>query len=174
MPFDTSLVDSERQPSRRRFLRGLGIGALALAAAPVIAACGGSQPTSAGAQTGGAKTAPAATPAAGGKTAPASGGTTVEMNDQNRFVPAAITVKKGTTVTWKNAGQTMPHNVVTDPNLAIDKAHAKVPTGAQPFTSPMLTPGQSWQHTFDVVGEYAYFCQPHEALGMLGTVTVTE
>ncbi|WP_416839417.1 DUF5059 domain-containing protein [Haloferax sp. DFSO52] len=34
--------------------------------------------------------------------------------------------------------------------------------------------GQSYVHTFETAGEHAYFCVPHEAAGMTGTITVEE
>ncbi|WP_394324841.1 plastocyanin/azurin family copper-binding protein [Haloarcula vallismortis] len=34
--------------------------------------------------------------------------------------------------------------------------------------------GDDFTHTFEVLGEYAYFCIPHERAGMVGTVVVTE
>ena len=146
------------RPTRRHVLRGLLAAGLTLVAAPVLAACGGAQP--AGAQAGG-KSAAKGTAA----------GVTIEMNDQNKFVPDRVTVPRGSTVTWKNIG-TMVHNVVAGPSKAADKSHANVPSGAQPFASEYITAGQSWPQKFDVAGEYTYFCQPHEALGMVATIIV--
>jgi plastocyanin len=155
---------------RRNLLRGLLAGGALVAAAPLIAACGGAQATGGGpAISKPASGQVAKPPAAAGATA----GATVEMNDQNKFVPESITVKKGTAVTWKNVGA-MIHNVQTDPAGVIDKANAQVPSGATPFASPMIEAGKTWSYTFDVVGEYRYFCLPHQALGMVGKVTVTE
>jgi plastocyanin len=155
------------ETGRRRLLKGLLAGGALAAAASLAAACGGTATTAGGASV---------SKPASGEAQPAAAKTsavTVEMNDQNKFVPDAITVKKGTTVTWKNSG-TMVHNVVTDASIAIDKAHAKVPSGAKPFTSPLVNGGGTWSYTFEVPGEYVYFCQPHEALGMVAKVTVTE
>lgn len=152
---------------RRRLLKGMLAGSLLAVAAPLAAACGGTATTAGGASV--SKPASGAAQPAAAKT----GTVTIEMNDQNKFVPDAVTVKKGTTVTWKNVGM-MAHNIVTDASIAIDKAHAKVPSGAKPFTSPMVNGGGSWSYTFEVPGEYVYFCQPHEALGMVAKVTVTE
>lgn len=146
--------------TRRQLLRGVITGGLVIAAAPLVAACGGAP-------------ASGASKPAGGDTKPAAGGTTVDMNDQNQYVPAQITVKKGATVTWRNVG-TMVHNVQTDPTGVIDKTHAVVPAGAKTFASPMIEAGKTWSTTFDVVGDYTYFCLPHQALGMFGKVTVTE
>jgi plastocyanin len=69
------------------------------------------------------------------------------------FVPA------GTTVTWINEepDPTNAHNI-----LAEDGS----------FASPLLLPGDSWQHTFTTPGYYRYFCELHE--GMEGAVLVEE
>ena len=104
--------------------------------------------------------------------APADG-TVVEMTERLRFEPAALTVAAGETVTFVTVGSA-PHNVVSDAGLAKDPSHATVPEGVEPFASPMVQDGESWQYTFDTPGEYAYFCQPHEALGMVATITVTQ
>jgi LPXTG-motif cell wall-anchored protein len=72
-----------------------------------------------------------------------------------KFVPKTITVSAGTTVTWSNNGQSA-HTV----------------TGAS-FNSGNLNPGQSFSHTFTAPGTYAYHCQYHANLGMVGTVIVT-
>lgn len=166
------------RPERRRLLRGLLAGGALLLAGPVAAACGAQPAVPTAPKTEAKPTTGAATTPAAGQTAPKTeakpaAGTTVEMTDANKFVPETVTVKKGSTVTWKNSG-TMAHNVVTDATLAIDKAHAKLPSGAKAFTSPMILGGSSWAQTFEVAGEYSYFCQPHEALGMVGKVVVTE
>ncbi len=103
----------------------------------------------------------------------ATDGVVVEMNDRLRYEPDALTVKRGDTVTFVTTGSA-PHNVVTDATLAKDPAHAAVPEGAEVFTSPMAQSGESWQYTFETPGTYTYFCQPHEVLGMVATITVTE
>jgi plastocyanin len=138
----------------------LVLGVAVLVGGSALTACGGA--AGAGGKTAGEPAA--AKPAAG---------LVVEMNDQNTYAPPTLSVKKGTTVTWKNGG-TMPHNIVSDATIAIDKTHARVPSGVKPFISPMLMGGGTWSYTFDVPGEYGYFCQPHEALGMVARITVTD
>lgn len=76
------------------------------------------------------------------------------------FSPASIKVKKGTTVTWTNT-DTASHNVV-----AQEGAPAGGPNG------PLFGQNQTFSHTFDSVGVYAYICTPHPF--MKGTVEVTE
>lgn len=110
-----------------------------------------------------------------GPAGPVTGGTTgpvVIMTDQLQFVPDKLTVKVGDTVTWQNTGS-VAHTVTADPAKAQNKAHVKLPAGADPWDSGILTGGQSWSRRFDVPGEYAYFCIPHEANGMRATLTVT-
>jgi plastocyanin len=131
-------------------------GSVVAVAVPLVAACGDEDDE------------PTNTPGASG----GAGGSVVEMTNNFRFEPESLTVPSGTTVTFKNVGS-MPHNVVTDPELASDPAHAQVPPGAEAFESPMVNGDDEWQYTFETPGEYRYFCQPHEALGMVGTITVT-
>ena len=93
--------------------------------------------------------------------------------DLLRFVPDTLTIKVGETVTWTTVGA-IPHTSTADATKAQDPAHVKLPEGAEPWDSGFVTQGQSWNRTFDVPGEYAYFCIPHESAGMLATLTVTE
>jgi plastocyanin len=115
--------------------------------------------------TGANSAATASTPAA-----PAAA--TMTMTDALRFEPATLTVAKGATVTWRNTSATM-HTVTDDPGKAVTKADATLPSGAQPWDSGNIDPGQTFQHTFDTPGTYKYFCTPHEAAGMVATITVT-
>ena len=96
----------------------------------------------------------------------------VEMNDANQFRPADLTIPKGATVTWTNAGQVV-HTVTDDPAKAINKSDAVLPSGAQPWDSGNVAGGATYSHTFDIPGQYTYFCIPHEALGMVGHLTVS-
>jgi plastocyanin len=68
------------------------------------------------------------------------------------YVPAAITVPAGTTVTWRNN----------------DSAGHDVSGG--PLHSPLLSQGATWSFTFATPGTYSYICSIHP--NMTGTVTV--
>ena len=75
------------------------------------------------------------------------------------FKPAAITVKRGTTVTWTNK-DSVGHTVTPDePSDAF-------------ASSELFVQGETYSVTFDAVGTYAYHCQPHP--NMTGIVTVVE
>ena len=101
---------------------------------------------------------------------------TIAMTNSNEFQPAAITVARGTTVTWINSGQA-PHTVTDDPGKAAKPSDAVLPSGAQAWDSGLhgglLNSGQSFSYTFDMPGDYTYFCIPHESLGMVAHIRVT-
>ncbi len=65
-----------------------------------------------------------------------------------------------------------PSTVTDDPSKAANSADALLPSGAQPWDSGTIDPARTYTHTFDVPGTYKYFCQPHEAAGMAGTIVV--
>jgi plastocyanin len=96
---------------------------------------------------------------------------TVDMTDDLKFAPADVTLSKGGTVTWKNSGATV-HTATADPSKASSPADASLPAGAKAWDSGDVQPGGSFSHTFDTAGTYKYFCVPHEAAGMVGTITV--
>ncbi|MFC7068732.1 halocyanin domain-containing protein [Halobaculum lipolyticum] len=88
---------------------------------------------------------------------------TVEVGVENGdgpygFGPAAIRVDPGTTVTWEWNGQGGSHNVVAEDGS---------------FESELVAEaGHTFSHTFESEGQFTYYCQPHEALGMKGAVVV--
>lgn len=81
----------------------------------------------------------------------------VEAQD-NKFVPADITISVGDTVTFTNTGQ-LPHT-------------ATLKDGS--FDSGNLNSGDSKEFTFKSAGTYDYVCTYHLSLGMKGTITVAE
>ncbi|MGC2194447.1 MAG: copper-containing nitrite reductase [Terriglobales bacterium] len=102
-------------------------------------------------------------------TAPVAQGT-VGMTDMG-FVPPAITLNVGDKVTWKNSSQVI-HNVVDDASKALSTIDVKLPSGAHPFDSGLLQPGQSFSRVFTEPGIYRYVCTLHEGSGMKGVVIV--
>lgn len=92
------------------------------------------------------------------------------------FAPSELTVTVGETVRW--GFPTAGHNVSGRP---ADADTVTVPADAAPFASygPHQPPeqhlvprGGTYEHTFDVPGEYVYVCVPHVDRGMVGTVRV--
>lgn len=105
----------------------------------------------------------------------AAAAVTIEMTDGIRFSPDAVTIQKGQTVTWVN-NSSMPHTSTDDPTknpVATDHPEYSVlPEGATAWDSGILQPGESFSVTFDVAGDYTYFCLPHALSGMIGSITV--
>ena len=83
----------------------------------------------------------------------------IVMMEDNYFDQANITVPVGTTVTWVHSGNN-PHTTTSYDGLWDS---GLIPGGS----------GQSFSFTFNEPGTYTYFCRPHEAQGMVGSVTVT-
>ncbi len=96
------------------------------------------------------------------------------------FEPGETTVSAGDTVAWKHtAGEA--HTVTA--------YEGKIPDGADYWASGdfhsqsaatsgweegtgAVQAGQSFVHTFEATGTHEYFCIPHEAAGMTGTIVV--
>lgn len=100
----------------------------------------------------------------------------VGPNNSQRFDPETITVSAGATVTWRF--ESPGHNVSCNPDHHPD---ASLPDDAEPFASyegddtyGTLDVGATFEHTFEVAGDYEYVCVPHTATGMVGTVRVEE
>ena len=150
-----TLSDRDSMPktiSRRSVLRYAAAVPAAFAVGGLLAACGGGGSSNGGSSGGGGSDH------------------TVNMTDALKFEPASITIKKGDSITWKNTGQ-LDHTA-TDNDKAQNPADAKLPSGAQAWDSGNVGPGKTFKHTFDVAGDYTYYCIPHEAGGMVGHVTV--
>ena len=132
--------------------RAVAIGTLA---AVGLTACGGAtHATTEGATADHAHAqanAPATTPVA--QAAVATSAVTI---DNFSFMPAAIKVKAGTTVTWTNSDEE-PHSVVSS---------------EEPMRSHTLAgPNNAFTHTFSKPGTYHYNCGIHPF--MHGSVEVT-
>jgi plastocyanin len=74
--------------------------------------------------------------------------------DNFTFAPARLTVKAGTTVTWRNEDD-IPHTVTSATRL---------------FKSKALDTDDSFSFTFSEPGTYEYFCSLHPR--MTGTIVV--
>lgn len=98
---------------------------------------------------------------------------TVRMTGGLEFKPRSVTVRAGEAVEWVNTSQ-VPHTVTADVSKASDPQHVQLPSGAAPFHSGMIQPGERYRHVFRVPGRYRYFCVPHEGAGMVGEVVVEE
>jgi plastocyanin len=87
------------------------------------------------------------------------------------FQPAAIKVKAGQTVMWKNSSREV-HTVTADPRVAVNAKDVELPKGAKQFDSGFLNPGHTYEQTFRTPGTYRYVCTLHEAQHMIGQIIV--
>lgn len=76
-----------------------------------------------------------------------------------RFSPSTVTISEGDTVRFFWSGELLAHNAVADDGL---------------FDSGEPSTEVDYSFTFEVGtnGTHTYVCEPHEAMGMVGTVVV--
>nr|WP_246023036.1 plastocyanin/azurin family copper-binding protein [Halosimplex halophilum] len=96
------------------------------------------------------------------------------------FEPAELTVSQGDTVAWAHAGGE-PHSVTAYADGVPDGAEYWASGGFDSEEAAVsgwedgegaVRSGQSFVHTFEATGTHEYYCVPHEAAGMVGSVTV--
>jgi len=107
------------------------------------------------------------------------------MTDGLAYDPEDLTVAPGDTVVWENAGA-VGHSITGYEDEIPDDAEyfasggfdseqaARDAYSAGDPDSGDVPGGESWEHTFEVEGEYGYFCIPHEQAGMVASITVEE
>ncbi len=100
----------------------------------------------------------------------------IEIRDM-KYSPEHVEICAGQTVVWTNkepadAAEPMSHTVTADPTRANKPENFALPEGATPFHSKGIKPGMTFQYTFITLGDYKYFCVPHQDHGHIGTLTV--
>lgn len=95
-----------------------------------------------------------------------------------RFEPANLTIRAGDRIRFVNVSGG-PHNVSFDPAKVPDDVErvltAAMPNQIQPLWGALVTePNGAYVVSFAGVkaGRYEFFCMPHMAMGMKGTITV--
>ncbi|MFC6826317.1 plastocyanin/azurin family copper-binding protein [Halopelagius fulvigenes] len=169
------MTDGNAEMSRRAFLRtATGATAVAGAAGTAAAQETGTSTASGGEGTGtsggGTGTSGGGNESSGGGGGGGGGGgtQTIEVGPGGDLVfkpgtdqPAQVT--PGTTVKW--VWKSDNHNVVPD----------TIPDGASwSGHKPIENSGFTYSHTFDTLGTYEYYCEPHQSAGMVGTLEVVE
>ena len=76
-----------------------------------------------------------------------------------RFTPSTVTIDEGDTVHFFWGGQALPHNAV-EVEETFDSGE------------PERDVDYSFTFEFGMAGEYDFFCEPHQSVGMEGTITV--
>jgi len=119
---------------------------VALSTLVILAACGG------GSTSTGGTTPTASTPAATA-TQTSNAQTVMIITDSSgsfAFSPASLTIKAGTTVTWKNT-TAVSHTVTSDDGKSFD-------SGA---SNPITPQSGTFSFTFATAGTFAYHCSIH-------------
>ncbi|MBI4560433.1 MAG: cupredoxin domain-containing protein [Candidatus Rokubacteria bacterium] len=95
--------------------------------------------------------------------------TTVEVQMTNglSFSPSVVSVNLGDTVRWINVSTSLPHTATAFSGSARRDGFN---SGLRPRS--WLQPGEVFEFTFTMPGEFPYFCIPHLVFGMQGTVIV--
>ena len=96
----------------------------------------------------------------------------------HRFTPETLTIAPGEAVRWVND---------TDEAHTVTAVQDSIPAGADYFSSggasdedaahdvidaELMDPGDVFEWTFEEPGTYRYYCIPHRADGMEGTIVV--
>lgn len=116
-----------------------------------------------------------------------TGGTTCGENcdvgmSTNAFLPRELEVPVGTTLAWKNTSS-RAHTVTAYENSIPDDAEFFASGGYDSERAAReawdrlqggIDTGETYEYTFEVPGQYDYFCIPHERRGMIGQVVVIE
>jgi plastocyanin len=95
-----------------------------------------------------------------------------------RFEPAALTIRAGDRVRFTTVSGG-PHNVAFDPARVPDDVERVLSAAMAGQIGPLsgalvINPNDSYTISFAGVkaGRYEFFCLPHMAMGMKGTITV--
>lgn len=93
----------------------------------------------------------------------------VTKNGAYHFEPHVVHVTNGGKVTWKLESGSHSTTAYTDAN----GKPRRIPENAKAWDSGIMSQnGKTFEHSFETVGVYDYFCTPHESLGMIGSIVV--
>jgi plastocyanin len=108
--------------------------------------------------------------------------TVVRFLDSSNAGSNNVTVSAGTTITWTNESNNVPHTITfpplgqqppAGPPDQIPPSGGATYDGTTLTNSGVLPPGKSYSLTFTKAGTYPYYCLFHDGpTGMIGTVTV--
>jgi plastocyanin len=83
-----------------------------------------------------------------------------------QYDPEDLTITPGTTVHW--TWDSDNHNVVPS-----EKPEDSGFEGTEGGDDQTHNAGHEYEHTFEVEGDYEYYCTPHRQAGMVGSITVS-
>ncbi len=85
------------------------------------------------------------------------------------FDPIGILLQPGQTVRWTCEAN---YHTTTAYHPANGRRSLRIPRDARPWTSDVLSPGESFEVMLTAEGVYDYLCEPHELAGMVGRLVV--
>jgi len=94
--------------------------------------------------------------------------------NQAYFDPIGVHIRPGDTIRWI---QLSNYHSVSAYHPSNGNRELRIPVQAEPWDSGVLLgtypgKGSAFEYRFEVEGVYDYFCQPHEAAGMVGRIVV--
>ncbi len=102
----------------------------------------------------------------------------MQTGTRYHFEPATVNVKQGDIVEFVNVSG-FPHNIGFEatkvPAGAADILNRNMPNRISSLVGPMMTAAnQAYRVSFAgaPVGAYSFYCLPHKAMGMVGTINV--
>ena len=108
--------------------------------------------------------------------------TVMRYLDDATLTSGDVTIATGTTLTWTNESNNVPHTVTfpavgqappAGPPDAVPPSGGSTYDGSALANSGVMAPGKSYSLTFTKPGTYTYYCLFHDGpTGMIGTVTV--
>lgn len=105
----------------------------------------------------------------------------VNLTDDLVYDPDELPVAPGGTVVWENVGSTTHTVTAYEAGIPEDAAYFASGGATSEEAARDAYPDaggigveESFQHTFDTLGTYEYFCIPHESAGMTGVIKVSE
>ena len=85
------------------------------------------------------------------------------------YDPLGLHIARGETVQWVNRRDGFSVTAYHPDN---DNHELRIPEGAKPFDTGVMTVDMTLEYTFDVEGTYDYYSQLHEVIGMVGRIVV--
>lgn len=171
---------------RRRYLRGIAAGTVAVAFAGCTGDDGNGNGDGTASPTDEPTDTPTDTPTDGSTDTPSETDTdtptesptatppgnpdqTVAVGDGLQFDPESFEISVGDTVLWEWVGG--GHNIKYDEGDVPDGTDW---TGTEGSRTTTYGEGHKHWYTFETAGQYDYYCVPHQSSGMTGSFTVSE
>ncbi|MDQ3941409.1 MAG: plastocyanin/azurin family copper-binding protein [Actinomycetota bacterium] len=106
----------------------------------------------------------------------------VSMTPERAFEPASLRVRSGDTVVWSNESRDAHTVTAIEDSLPAGADYfatggfdsEATATDADNLAAALMIEGDEFSVTFVEPGTYRYYCIPHRAEGMVGTVIVEE